>query len=116
MAFVRCFDVVSMVVEEATKQFKPLWKLNQEDNKILEQYCSAIDFLAEEFGGKSFDVTVDEILMTIEISMECDEMVISSKAHRFYSLAERANMFGFSVSEEGNLNIKFVFPSIWVKV
>ena len=51
MAFVNCFDVVSMVVEEATKQFAPLWKLDKECNRIFEQYFSVIDSLAEEFGG-----------------------------------------------------------------
>lgn len=116
MAFVKCFDIVSMVVEEATKQFAPLWKLDHESNKILEQYCSIIDSLAEEFGGESFNVIVDDIAMTIEVILECNELVVNSKTHRFYSLAERANMIGFSVSEDGNLDVKFVFPSIWVKV
>lgn len=113
MAFVNCFDVVSMVVEEATKQFAPLWKLDKECNRILEQYCSVIDSLAEEFGGESFDVTVDDIAMTITIVMECEDITIESKTHKFYSLAQRSKALGFSVSEDGNLNVKFVFPSVW---
>ena len=116
MSFVNCFDVVSMVVEEATKQFAPLWKLNKENNKILEQYCSVIDSLAEEFGGMSFNVTVDDIAMTIAIEMECEDMTLESTTHKFYSLARRANAIGFSVSEGGNLNVKFVFPSVWSRV
>ena len=113
MTFTTCFDVVSMVVEEATKQFAPLWKLNKENIKILEQYCSVIDSLSDEFGGKSFEVTVDDIAMTVSIIMECDDVTIESKTHRFYSLAQRSNSLGFSVSENGNLNVKFVFPSVW---
>ena len=75
-----------------------------------------IDSLAEEFGGESFDVTVDDIAMTITIVMECEDMTIKSKAHKFYSLAQRSKALGFSVSEDGNLNVKFVFPSVWKKV
>ena len=115
MAFVNCFDVVSMVVEEATKQFAPLWKLDKECNRILEQYCSVIDSLAEEFGGESFDVTVDDIAMTITIVMECEDITILSPAHHFYKLAERSVELGFSVSENGRLNVRFVFPSVWEK-
>ena len=116
MAFVNCFDVVSMVVEEATRQFAPLWKLDKECNRILEQYCSAIDSLAEEFGGESFEVTVDDIAMTITIVMECEDITIETKTHKFYSLTRRSKLLGFSVSENGNLNLKFVFPSVWKKV
>lgn len=115
MGVIKCFDVVSMIVEEATKQFAPLWKLDKESNQILEQYCSIIDSLAEEFGGKSLDVTVDSIAMTITIVMECDEITIYSKSHKLYSLAKNSNSLGFSVSEDGNLNVKFVFPSVWTR-
>lgn len=115
LAFVNCFDVVSMVVEEATNQFSPLWKLNKYNYKILEQYCNVIDSLATEFNGHSFDVSVDDIAMTITIVMECDDIVITSKTHRFYDIAQRSKMLGFSASDNGTLNIKFVFPSVWDK-
>ena len=115
MSFVSCFDVVSMVVEEATSRFAPLWKLDKQNNKILEQYCSVIDSLAAEFGGESFEVDVDEIAMTITITMECADMTIESNTHKFYSLARRAMALGFSATKEGNLNVKFVFPSVWTR-
>lgn len=115
MSFVKCFDVVSMVTEEATKRFAPLWKLDRECNRIVKQYCSAIDSLAEEFGGESFEVTVDEIAMTVTIVMECGDITIESRTHKFYSLVQRSRALGFSVSEGGNLNVKFVFPSVWTR-
>lgn len=113
---IRCFDVVSMVTDEATSQFAPLWKANNEKIEILKQYCEVIDLLAEEFGGESFDVEVDDIAMTITIQMECQDMTLESQRHKYYSLAQRAISFGFSVTDEGLLNVKFVFPSIWDKV
>ena len=113
---VNCFDVVSMVVDEATRQFEPLWEVNEEKHKILEQYCSALDELAEEFDGESFEVDVDDIKMTISITMECADMTIKSSSHKFYALVQRASALQFFVSEEGLLGVRFIFPSIWDKI
>lgn len=114
--FVKCFDIVSMVVEEATNRFSPLWEINKERYDILRQYCDVLDSLVTEFNGESFEVEVDDINMTIAITMECNEITIESKNHMYYSLAQRTTSFGFSVSDDGLLCAKFVFPSIWEKV
>lgn len=114
--FVKCFDVVSMVVDEATDQFSQLWKINKERYEILKQYCDVLDSLVEEFDGESFNVEVDDISMTIAITMEFREITIESQNHKYYSLAKRAMSIGFSVSDNGLLCTKFVLPSIWEKV
>lgn len=114
-SFVKCFDVVSMVVEEATSQLAPLWKLNKDKYDILKQYCLTLDALANEFEGESFDVEVDDIKMTISIKMECQDITIKSQTHKYYSLAQRAVSFSFSSSKNGNLVVEFVFPSVWDK-
>lgn len=115
-SMIKCFDVVSMVVDEANCRFSPLWKIDKEKHDILKQYCDYMDKLSADFGGKSFDVEVDEIKMTIQIVLECPDIIIEQPTHYFYELAKRAVNFGFSVSEDGNLNISFVFPSIWERV
>lgn len=115
-SFIKCFDVVSSVVEEASSQFFPLWKANDEKYKILKEYCEAIDSLAAEFNGESFEATIDDTEMTIEIKMECMDINIESQTHRYYDLIQRAVSFGFSVSGNGNLVVKFLFPSIWDEV
>lgn len=111
--FVKCFDVLSMVVTEATNQFSPIWKLDEEKYRILEQYCQVIDDLADEFDGVSYDVEIDDIAMTIAITLECQDMNIQTQSHKYYTLAQRAISFGFSVSNDGNLNMRLVFPSVW---
>lgn len=112
-SFVKCFDTVSMVVDEATSQFAPIWKENKESKRILAQYCRVIDALSDEFGGESFEIDVDDVKMTITIKLECQDMTLESQKHKYYDLAQRALSFGFSVSESGNLVVEFVFPSIW---
>lgn len=115
MSFVKCFDVVSMVVDEATDQFSPLWVVNKDKYDVLKQYCGVLDNLAKEFDGESFEVEVDDIAMTITISMECKEMTIETANHQYYSLAQRSTSFGFSVASNGNLVVQFTFPSVWSK-
>lgn len=116
MGFVKCFDVVSMVVEEASRQFAPSWELDSELYNILKQYCSVIDSLVEEFDGESLDVFVDDIKMTIKVILECPDITIESASHNFYKLAQRSNSVTFGVSEDENLNVEFVFPSVWRKI
>lgn len=113
MSFIKCIDAVSMVVDEATTQFAPIWKVNNQKYDILRQYCSVIDSLADEFNGESFVVSVDDMKMTISVCMECPEMVVDDKQHLFYSLIKRAVMLKFSTSQDNNLNIEFTFPSVW---
>lgn len=115
-SFVKCFDVVSMVVDEANSQFAPLWKPNEEKYKILKQYCEALDSLAEEFDSESFNVEIDDISMTIAVTMECSDITIQSDKHKFYDLAKRTISIGFSASKDGFVCVKFVFPSIWDKM
>lgn len=113
---IKCFDVVNMVVEEGSNQFKPLWKVDQEKLDILHEYCDAIDGILKEFDGDSIDVDIDDIKMTICITIECEDLTIESKEHQFHQLVERAIEFGFEKSKEREVMcVKFVFPSVWDK-
>ena len=115
MAFVKCFDVVTMVTDEASAQFSPSFRENKERKQILEQYCGILDKLAEEFDGESFEVEVDEIKMTVVVRMECPDIIIQSHDHLFYKLAMHALSVRFSHVNSNAMAIEFVFPSIWEK-
>lgn len=113
---VKCFDVASEVINDATKRFEPLMRLNAERVEIFKEYCEAIDELAEEFDGESFEVEVDEITMEVTVILECGEIIISSSGHVFYELANRTVRYGFSAGGNDNVVVKFVFPCLWDKV
>ena len=115
MSFVKCFDAANMVIEDANERFNPLWKINAERLDIFKGYCEAVDSLSKEFDGESFEVEVDEITMEVTVVLECDEVIIEKDNHILYELAKRAVRYGFSVSEDGNLLVKFVFPGLWDK-
>lgn len=117
MSFVRCYDVVSMVTEEADKQFGSMWKINQDKQSLLEDYCDIIDEIAQEFGGVSYEVDVDDITMDISVRLVCGDITIRFEEHNFYQLIQRTKAFGFSVAEDNeSLCVTFVFAGIWDKV
>ncbi len=88
MNFVKCFDVAEMVIDEAAKRFNPLWILNTESFETFRQYCSVIDSISDKVEAEALTVSVDEISLQLEITLSCNN----------------------------NLNVNFVFPSLWDKV
>lgn len=112
---IKCFDVVEMVTEEASRQFSPLFRENAERKSILKEYCAALDEMAEDFNGEAFEVSVDDIEMTISIKLACSDILIQSKEHPFYELVKRSARFNISHGDGDNLAVEFVFPSIWEK-
>lgn len=113
---IKCFDIVDMVLQDATLQFSPVWMENTEKKNVLKEYCNALDKICEEFNGEAFEVEVDENDMTISIKMFCYEMTIESKRHLFYELVRRSKLLDFEYDQEDdNMSIRFVFPSIWSK-
>lgn len=113
---VTCFDIVSMAVEEATEKYAGKYHLNHTDFGYLETYCEIIDSLADEFDVSSFEVYINEKDMTIAVCMECEEVIVSHADHAFYALAENSIFVYFTATHGDNMQIKFVFPSVWRRV
>ena len=111
----KSFDVASTVLEEANKRFSPIWKPNNERVAIFQQYCDVVDDLIEEFDGESIDVEVDEIKMTICLRIECADITIKTKSHKYYELMQRTVSFGFEATDSDMIALKLVFPSVWEK-
>lgn len=112
MAFVNCFDVVSMVVEEAANRFSPIYDLNEDKYKFLKDYCSVIDDIFKEFDGEYYDVEVDEITMKVSIAFGCDLITITSSKHRLYEIMRHACSVEFC-EKNGKIEVRLVFPSLW---
>lgn len=112
---IKCYEVVSMVTDEATSQFGSLWRVNEIRQNELERNCELIDRLAEECNGISYDVDVDDITMDVSVAIEFDELIVESKDSVFYELLEKAKRLKLG-SSDTNLCIKLSFDSIWDKV
>lgn len=62
------------------------------------------------------DVDIDDIKMTISITIECEDLTIESKEHQFRQLVERVVKFGSSkLKEREAMCVNFVFTSVWDK-
>lgn len=112
---IKCFDIVDSVVQEACDRFKPAFKLKIDDYNILRQYCDALDIVKGQFDTEYIDVSVDEIHMTISISIGVPEFTIENSDDLLYKLIYQSLTTKFSVDDEGLIKITLVFPSLWEK-
>ena len=112
---VKCFDIVSMIVDEQTKEL-PLYKLNEEKLDILREYCEAIDTFAERFSVESISVDVN-LKNHVVITLDCADPIISDNPSKdaLTQLFDRAVSVGFSTTNGENVVMEFVFPSVWDK-
>lgn len=111
-----CFKTVKEVVDKASNRFKPIWKISNERLNILKSYCQMIDTLMDEFGCTEYAVSVDDNEHKVSIILTCDRWVsIKDRPHVFYQIAVRAVFVGFYASKNNGLDVKFVFPSLWVE-
>ena len=115
MSFVKCFDAVTMVTDEATKQFGSLLREDQSKKDTLRVHCNIIDSLVEKFEGVSFEVEVDDTTTDITISLECGEFEIESGSDDFYKMLSSAKQISFNAIDEDTIQINFKFGGIWGK-
>jgi hypothetical protein len=107
----RCFDIVSEVINEASERFGSTPNSYYVD--VLNQYCDIIDMISDKYNGESYIVEVDENTHEISIGLECWDFAADNSSHVFYKLIEHTTKWSFSVADTGNLLITYVFPSIW---
>ena len=117
MSFVKCFDVVKMVVDEATEQFAPLWKVNDEKLSALKDKCADIDSLILDFGGEEMEVDVDNSKLTISICISCCEGIIVEGGIVFQRVVTDALSVSFANSDNSDgVNVTIIFHGVWDKV
>lgn len=107
------FEAEYLSDDEASAQFAPLFCGNKEAKTILHQYCDAIDMLAREFDGVTFEASVHDESTEVSVKFERPDIVIRTQTHRFDDLVERSNAVRFSHGEGDTAAVEFVFPGIW---
>lgn len=107
------YSIVSMVVNEATEQFSPLFQPVQERMDILKQYCKAIDDIIAQFDGEELECTVDEITKTTSITLVLTEVIIENKTDPFHQLVQRSLSTTIESAGSDSIRVKMVFPSLW---
>lgn len=115
MGSIRCYDAVEMIIDEATKQFSPVFKEDSEKKKKLERYCEWIGFTAEESGGEAYAIEVDDTTMDITVSLTCKEIETAAESSVFYMLLSKTKSFKIEDIDDMHIKISFVFDGIWVQ-
>ena len=109
----KSYNVVSEVLDEASKRFSPLFKQNDDKRKGIQKICEMIDNIVEPFDGESFDIEVDEENKNICMSLECHDVTIDSKTHPLYGVIGCSCSFQVSHKDSDTMILQFTFPSIW---
>ena len=91
----KCYDVASMVIEEATDKFKDEYALNKYRLKQIEGYCILFDEMCEEFNGDSYTVEIDDD-KDIRITLGCESFIVRDKNSPFYEALKNSKIAFFS--------------------
>lgn len=113
MDYLNTYDVVEMVVDEATSQFGGSWVVSETKKNQLAESCNIIDSLVEEFDCESTEASVDDDTMQLKVSIICPDMVLEyGRQHPFFLLIKQASGFRFS-SIGDSLKVEFIFSGLW---
>ena len=115
MSLVSTYDIVDMVVEEASEQFGSRWAISKDKRKNLKTDCALIDRLVSEFDCESAEADIDDETMKLTVSIVCPDMVLEyGRTHPFFTLIQHAESFSFSAVGD-SLKVNFVFAGLWEK-
>lgn len=113
MAFVSTYDIVEMVIDEATEQFGNRFVVSEIKRDNLKTDCALIDRLVSEFDCESAEAEVDDETMKIKVSIVCPDMVLEyGRTHPFFTLIQHTESFSFSAVGD-SLKVDFVFAGLW---
>ena len=115
MESVRCYDVVKMVLDEATEQFGSLMRESEEERTMIENCCSIIDELSVKFGGVSYEAGVEDKTLEIIISLVCEEFETDAVSSGFCELFNHTKKIKFSSENDEMIKIEFIFEGLWQK-
>ena len=111
----KSFDIMKMVLETANERFCPRFLPVEERMEILEQYCGEIDKVMEEGDCEEITCDVDEIDLTLHISIHLESIQSCVPNSPLQKLMSRALFVDMKNDGDEHVAIHFVFPSVWEK-
>lgn len=115
MPSIKTYDIVEMVVDEATEQFGNNWVVPKNKRIGLQSDCKLIDRISSEFDCESIEADIDDETMKIKISLISPDIVLEyGRTHPFFALIQHTESFSFSAIGD-NIRVDFVFAGLWEK-
>lgn len=113
MSFVNTYDIVEMIIDEATEQFGGRLVVPENKRKNLQTDCVLIDRLVSEFDCESVEADVNDETLKLRVSIVCPDMVLEyGRTHPFFSLIQHVESFSFSAVED-SLKVDLIFAGLW---
>ncbi len=112
----RTFDMLKIILDEATERFSGQFVEGEIEKKQLEKTCALIDTFAEINEASSLDIAVDDDTKEITISIVCNPFEFVDSSDPFIQIINKAKEFSFSAPDYDHLTVDFVFDSIWFEI
>ena len=113
MKTISTYDIVEMVVDEATDQSNGLWIISESNKDKMRNSCNLIDQLISEFDCESAEADVNDETLKLKISIVCPDMIFEhGRTHLFFDLIQNVESFSFSAVED-SLKADFIFAGLW---
>lgn len=114
---VKTFDIISAVIYAKADEISDNYKVNPESMRILEQYCTAIDDIVKECNVNQItgDV-IDGNKVVISIVSSYFVCQTEQMYTAYYGLIERAIEFNVTNVNKGDIQLEFVFPTVFSKI
>ena len=112
---IKCFDVATLVTDEATKQFGSLVFEDASKKAKLEEFCEILDDVLLRFDGMSMKVSVDDETTEITVAVICDSFEVDDSKDKFHELFRRSNLVLLQADEDSDemIQISFLMDGIW---
>lgn len=107
--FVKCYDTLEMVIEDATKQLGVVFCENAKAKSDLKVICDNIDSMIEQYGGVSYEVSMDRATMDVTISLVCEGFETEREISSFHRVCACAKKLVFKQADEDHVQIDFIF-------
>lgn len=114
MSFIKSFDTISIIVDEARERFHNLWSLNEDKMASIKSYCRDIDILIQDFDCESIEVRVDEDTMDLIVTIDFFDMTLErGTSNAFMGVIDNVKSFSFRSDKEDTVSLSFVYDGMW---
>lgn len=112
---IKCFDVATLVTDEATDQFGSLVFEDPSKKARLKEFCESLDDVLLRFNGTSMNVSVDDETTEITISAVCDPFEVNDPKDKFHDMFRRSKRVTIQPDEDSDdmIQISFLMDGIW---
>lgn len=118
MNLAKCFEIASIVLNEATNRFSDAYVEDEEKKNEFKCFCEILDDVILRFDEVYVGVYVDEVSKEIAVTVTCGQFEVGKASDPFHELFRRSNRVSIKRDPEKEesccIQIRFEMNGIWV--